>query len=162
MARRARRFYPRMFTAIIALSRPTSRGIWGIDLVEASDLTVRANKLYRKTIAGLEPVHTLLRYVDDRWCDPVSLRPDSLVGVPGLLDCISAGTVAMVNGVGTGIAESPAMRSRIAELMPQLIGEEAVLKPYRRNGAVPAEPMPCSKIRSSKIPGTLAASRARW
>ena len=100
----------------------------GIDLVEATDLTVRGNHLYRKTIAGLEPVHTLLRYVDDRWCDPVSLRPDSMVGVPGLLDCVSAGTVAVVNGIGTGIAESPAMRGRIGELMPQLIGETPLLQ----------------------------------
>ena len=63
----------------------------GLTLVEGSDLTVRNNRLYLKTLHGLERVHVLLRRVDDDYLDPLELRPDSALGVPGLLQAVRAG-----------------------------------------------------------------------
>jgi uncharacterized circularly permuted ATP-grasp superfamily protein len=57
----------------------------GLPLVEGGDLTVRGERLFLKTVEGLEPVHGVLRRLDDDWCDPLELRPDSALGVPGLL-----------------------------------------------------------------------------
>ena len=58
---------------------------WGFPLVEGADLTVRDNRVFLKTLAGLEPVDLILRRLDDSFCDPLELRGDSLLGVPGLL-----------------------------------------------------------------------------
>ena len=64
----------------------------GLPLVEGGDLTVRGERLFLKTVDGLEPVHGVLRRLDDDWCDPLELRPDSALGVPGLLQAARAGT----------------------------------------------------------------------
>ena len=64
----------------------------GLPLVEGGDLTVRGERLFLKTVEGLEPVHGVLRRLDDDWCDPLELRPDSALGVPGLLQAARAGT----------------------------------------------------------------------
>src|SRR6185312_11036174 len=81
----------------------------GITLVEGGDLTVRGERLYLKTLHGLEPVHVLLRRVDDEWLDPLELRGDSALGVPGLLGVIRAGQVVVANAPGTGFLESPGL-----------------------------------------------------
>ena len=80
----------------------------GLPLVEGGDLTVRGERLFLKTVEGLEPVHGLLRRLDDDWCDPLELRPDSALGVPGLLQAARAGTVVMANALGSAFLESPA------------------------------------------------------
>ena len=82
----------------------------GLPLVEGGDLTVRAERLYLKTVEGLEPVHGVLRRLDDDWCDPLELRPDSALGVPGLLQAARAGTVVMANALGSAFLESPAIQ----------------------------------------------------
>ncbi len=80
----------------------------GVTLVEGSDLTVRGKKLYLKTLHGLEQVHVLLRRVDDEFLDPLELRPDSELGVPGLLQALRAGELVMANGPAWACWKAPA------------------------------------------------------
>jgi uncharacterized circularly permuted ATP-grasp superfamily protein len=79
----------------------------GLTLVEGSDLTVRDQRLYLKTLQGLERVHVLMRRVDDDWLDPLELRADSALGVPGLLEAVRAGELVLANLPGAGVLESP-------------------------------------------------------
>jgi uncharacterized circularly permuted ATP-grasp superfamily protein len=81
----------------------------GLTLVEGSDLTVRDQRLYLKTLRGLEPVHGLLKRLDDEFLDPLELRPDSTLGVPGLLQAIRAGNVLVANAPGSAFLESSAL-----------------------------------------------------
>ena len=91
---------------------------WGFPLVEGADLTVRDNQVFLKTLAGLEPVDLILRRVDDGFCDPLELRGDSLLGVPGLLQAVRAGNVAIANALGSGLMETPAHMAFLPGLMP--------------------------------------------
>jgi uncharacterized circularly permuted ATP-grasp superfamily protein/uncharacterized alpha-E superfamily protein len=95
----------------------------GLPLVEGGDLTVRADRLYLKTVEGLEPVHGLLRRLDDDWCDPLELRPDSALGVPGLLQAARAGSVVMANALGSAFLESPAIQGFLPGIAERLLGE---------------------------------------
>ncbi|HWH74649.1 MAG TPA: circularly permuted type 2 ATP-grasp protein [Methylibium sp.] len=99
----------------------------GLPLVEGGDLTVRDQRLYLKTVQGLEPVHGLLRRLDDDWCDPLELRPDSALGVPGLLQVLRAGRVVMANALGTGFLESPGIQGFLPALAQHLLGEDLSL-----------------------------------
>jgi uncharacterized circularly permuted ATP-grasp superfamily protein/uncharacterized alpha-E superfamily protein len=78
----------------------------GMLLVEGHDLTVRGDTLYLKTLKGLKRVHAILRRLDDDYCDPVELRSDSALGVPGLLQVIRAGRVVLANPLGSGVLQS--------------------------------------------------------
>jgi len=80
----------------------------GLTLVEGSDLTVRDQHVFLKTVRGLEPVHVLLKRLDDEFLDPLELRADSTLGVPGLLQAIRAGNVILANAPGSAFLESPA------------------------------------------------------
>ena len=95
----------------------------GLTLVQGSDLTVRDEKLYLKTIQGLRPVHGLIKRLDDDYLDPLELRADSALGVPGLLQAIRAGNVLMANMPGAGFLESPALLGFLPALAHQLLGE---------------------------------------
>jgi uncharacterized circularly permuted ATP-grasp superfamily protein/uncharacterized alpha-E superfamily protein len=95
----------------------------GLPLVEGGDLTVRDERLFLKTVEGLEPVHGLLRRLDDDWCDPLELRPDSALGVPGLLQAARAGTVVMANALGSAFLESPALQGFLPGIAERLGGE---------------------------------------
>jgi uncharacterized circularly permuted ATP-grasp superfamily protein/uncharacterized alpha-E superfamily protein len=99
----------------------------GLTLVEGSDLTVRDQRLYLKTLRGLEPVHGLLKRMDDEFLDPLELRPDSRLGVPGLLQAIRAGNVLVANAPGSGFLESPALLGFLPALSRELLGEELAL-----------------------------------
>ncbi|WP_235539255.1 circularly permuted type 2 ATP-grasp protein [Pelomonas sp. Root662] len=99
----------------------------GITLVEGADLTVRADKVYLKTLAGLERVHVLLRRVDDTWLDPLELRPDSILGVPGLLQAVRAGEVVLANAPGSGWLESPGLTAFWPGVAEELLGEDLLL-----------------------------------
>ncbi|KQV60910.1 hypothetical protein ASC95_05665 [Pelomonas sp. Root1217] len=99
----------------------------GITLVEGADLTVRADKVYLKTLAGLERVHVLLRRVDDTWLDPLELRADSILGVPGLLQAARAGEVVIANAPGAGWLESPGLSAFWPGVAEALLGEELTL-----------------------------------
>lgn len=99
----------------------------GVTLVEGSDLTVRGKKLYLKTLHGLEQVHVLLRRVDDEFLDPLELRPDSQLGVPGLLQALRAGEVVMANAPGAGVLESPGLAAFWPGVADRLLGEDLLL-----------------------------------
>jgi uncharacterized circularly permuted ATP-grasp superfamily protein/uncharacterized alpha-E superfamily protein len=95
----------------------------GLSLVEGSDLIVRDEHLYLKTLKGLVPVHGLLKRVDDEYLDPLELRPDSTLGVPGLLQAIRAGNVLVANAPGSAFLESPALLGFLPALSNHLLGE---------------------------------------
>ncbi|MBI3368888.1 MAG: circularly permuted type 2 ATP-grasp protein [Burkholderiales bacterium] len=99
----------------------------GLTLVEGSDLMVRGQRLYLKTLHGLERVHVVLRRVDDEWLDPLELRPDSQLGVPGLLQALRAGQVVMANAPGAGVLESPGLAAFWPKVARRLLGEELLL-----------------------------------
>lgn len=99
----------------------------GLTLVEGGDLTVRGNRLYLKTLHGLERVHVLLRRVDDDYLDPLELRPDSALGVPGLLQAMRAGEVVVANSPGAGWLESPGLAAFWPAVAEKLLGEELLL-----------------------------------
>ena len=96
----------------------------GLTLVEGSDLLVRGERLYLKTLQGLEPVHGLLKRLDDEFLDPLELRSDSTLGVPGLLQVIRAGNVQVANAPGSAFLESSAMLGFLPALSRHLLGEE--------------------------------------
>ena len=99
----------------------------GVTLVEGKDLTVRDDMLYLKTLAGLERVHVVLRRLDDAFCDPVELRADSSIGVPGLLQVMRAGNVIVSNVPGSGFVESPALHGFLPGIAEVLLEEDLVL-----------------------------------
>jgi len=93
-------------------------------LIEGADLTVRDGRVWLKSVSGLEPVDVILRRVDDYYCDPLELRPDSLLGVPGLVEVARRGRVAIANPLGAGILESPGMMAFLPRLAKHLLGQE--------------------------------------
>ncbi len=95
----------------------------GLPLVEGSDLTVLAEGLYLKTVEGLQPVHGVLRRLDDDFCDPLELRPDSALGVPGLLQVARAGKVVLANALGSAFLESPALMGFLPGIAQHLCGQ---------------------------------------
>jgi uncharacterized circularly permuted ATP-grasp superfamily protein/uncharacterized alpha-E superfamily protein len=99
----------------------------GVPLVEGGDLLVRDERLYLKTVEGLEPVHGVLRRLDDDWCDPLELRPNSTLGVPGLLQALRAGTVVMSNALGSGFLEAPALQGFMPAIARRLLHEDLLL-----------------------------------
>jgi uncharacterized circularly permuted ATP-grasp superfamily protein/uncharacterized alpha-E superfamily protein len=99
----------------------------GLSLVEGSDLIVRDEHLYLKTLRGLVPVHGLLKRVDDQYLDPLELRADSTLGVPGLLQAIRAGNVLVANAPGSAFLESPALLGFLPALARSALGEELTL-----------------------------------
>ena len=99
----------------------------GLTLVEGGDLLVRDEHLFLKTLKGLVPVHGLLKRVDDEYLDPLELRADSTLGVPGLIQAIRAGNVLVANAPGTAFLESPALLGFLPALSRALFGEELSL-----------------------------------
>jgi uncharacterized circularly permuted ATP-grasp superfamily protein/uncharacterized alpha-E superfamily protein len=95
----------------------------GLTLVEGNDLLVRGERLYLKTLQGLEPVHGLLKRLDDEFLDPLELRADSTLGVPGLLQVIRAGNLQVANAPGSAFLESSAMLGFMPALSEHLLGE---------------------------------------
>ncbi|MBX3453808.1 circularly permuted type 2 ATP-grasp protein [Ferrovibrio sp.] len=95
----------------------------GATLVEGADLTMRDGRVFIKTLAGLEPVDVILRRLDGEWCDPLELRAESALGVTGLMQAVREGRVAMCNGIGSGLAEQPAMQAFLPTLAEHLLGE---------------------------------------
>jgi uncharacterized circularly permuted ATP-grasp superfamily protein/uncharacterized alpha-E superfamily protein len=95
----------------------------GLPLVEGQDLTVRNETVYLKTLGGLKRVHTIVRRLDDDFCDPVELRSDSALGVPGLISAIRAGKVVITNALGTGVLESAAWQGFLPGVAERLLGE---------------------------------------
>ena len=99
----------------------------GVQLVEGADLVVDRERLYMKTTAGLERVDVLYRRIDDDFLDPIAFRPDSLLGVPGLMSAYRAGNLALANAPGTGVADDKAMYAYVPQLIQYYLGEDPVL-----------------------------------
>ncbi|MBL8310510.1 MAG: circularly permuted type 2 ATP-grasp protein [Burkholderiales bacterium] len=99
----------------------------GIELVEGGDLVVRDAQVWLKTLHGLEPVHAILRRLDDDFLDPLELRADSALGVPGLVQAWRAGNVVLANAPGTGFLESTAIFGFLPRLCERLLGESLTL-----------------------------------
>lgn len=99
----------------------------GVTLVEGGDLVVRDKLLYLKTLHGLERVHAVLRRLDDDFCDPLELRSDSTLGVPGLLQVMRAGNVLVANSLGTSFLESPAINGFLPAISRRLLEAELLL-----------------------------------
>lgn len=97
---------------------------WGFTLVEGADLTVIDRCVYLKTLGGLKRVDGILRRLDESFCDPLELRGDSLLGVPGLVQAVRNGSVFIDNALGSGLVETAAHMAFLPGLCRQLLGEE--------------------------------------
>jgi len=100
----------------------------GVELVEGRDLVVKNAVVFMRTTEGLKRVDVLYRRVDDDFLDPLAFRPDSALGVPGLMSAYQAGNVTLANAVGTGIADDKAVYSYMPEIVKFYLGEEPILK----------------------------------
>lgn len=100
----------------------------GIPLVEGRDLIVDNQKVYMKTIYGLQQVHVIYRRVDDEFLDPLVFKPGSVLGVPGLVSAYRKGNVAIVNAMGNGVADDKAVYSYVPDMIKYYLNEEPVLK----------------------------------
>ncbi|GAA0548756.1 circularly permuted type 2 ATP-grasp protein [Chitinophaga japonensis] len=99
----------------------------GVSLVEGRDLVVDNHKVYMKTTNGLEQVHVIYRRIDDEYLDPLIFRPDSALGVPGLMGAYRKGTVAIVNAVGNGVADDKAVYAYVPAMIRYYLNEEPLL-----------------------------------
>jgi uncharacterized circularly permuted ATP-grasp superfamily protein len=100
----------------------------GIELVEGRDLLVVDNVVVMRTTEGPKRVDVLYRRLDDDFLDPLTFRPDSALGVPGLMNAYQAGNITLANAVGTGVADDKAVYSYMPEIVRFYLGEEAILK----------------------------------
>jgi uncharacterized circularly permuted ATP-grasp superfamily protein len=100
----------------------------GIELVEGRDLVVKDDVVFMRTTEGLQRVDVIYRRVDDDFLDPLVFRPDSALGVPGLMSAYQAGNVTLANAVGTGIADDKAVYSYMPQIVKFYLGEEPLLK----------------------------------
>ncbi len=100
----------------------------GIELVEAADLVVDDDIVWMRTIAGRVKVDVIYRRVDDDFLDPLVFRPDSMLGVPGLIAAYAAGNVAILNAPGNGIADDKAIYSYMPDIVRYYSGAEPKLK----------------------------------
>jgi uncharacterized circularly permuted ATP-grasp superfamily protein len=100
----------------------------GVELVEGRDLVVKSGIVYMRTTEGLKRVDVIYRRIDDDFLDPLAFRPDSVLGVPGLMSAYQAGTVTLANAVGTGIADDKAVYSYMPAILKFYLGEEPILK----------------------------------
>ncbi|MBL9123128.1 MAG: circularly permuted type 2 ATP-grasp protein [Planctomycetaceae bacterium] len=99
----------------------------GVELVEGSDLVVSDGYVHMRTTAGLERVDVIYRRIDDDFLDPKTFRPDSALGVPGIMDVYRAGRVALCNAPGTGVADDKAIYAFVPQMIKYYLGEEMLL-----------------------------------
>ena len=110
-------FYEHMFLA----------GEIGAELVEGRDLVVNDGVVYMRTTAGLRRVDVIYRRIDDDFLDPLVFRPDSLLGVPGLLHACKRGSVSLVNAPGTGVADDKSVYAYVPDMIRYYLGDEPIL-----------------------------------
>jgi uncharacterized circularly permuted ATP-grasp superfamily protein len=99
----------------------------GVELVEGRDLVVIDDTLYMRTTTGVERVDVLYRRVDDDFLDPLTFRPDSMLGVPGLMQAYKKGRLALANAPGTGIADDKVIYAFVPEIIKYYLGEDPIL-----------------------------------
>jgi len=99
----------------------------GVELCEGRDLVVNNNKVYTRTTRGLQRVDVIYRRVDDDYLDPLVFRPDSKLGVAGLINAYRKGNVALANAIGTGVADDKVIYSFVPKIIRYYLGEEPLL-----------------------------------
>jgi uncharacterized circularly permuted ATP-grasp superfamily protein/uncharacterized alpha-E superfamily protein len=99
----------------------------GFTLVQGNDLIVKDNFVWLKTMGGLERVDVILRRVDDIYCDPLELRADSQLGIPGLLQCVRSGNVSIANPLGSSILENPGLMPFLQLISRYFLSEDLIL-----------------------------------
>jgi uncharacterized circularly permuted ATP-grasp superfamily protein len=99
----------------------------GIPLVEGTDLVVNNSKVFMKTTRGLTQVDVIYRRVDDEFLDPLTFKPDSVLGVPGLVAAYRKGNVAIVNAIGNGVADDKAVYAYVPDMIKYYLNEEPIL-----------------------------------
>lgn len=99
----------------------------GFTLVHGNDLIVKDNFVWLKTISGLERVDVILRRVDDVYCDPLELRADSQLGVPGLLQAVRSGHVSIANPIGSSVLENPGLMPFLQSISRHLLSEDLLI-----------------------------------
>lgn len=102
--------------------------LMGIELVEGRDLVVENHHVYMKTISGLQKVDVIYRRVDDDYIDPLTFRPESILGVPGIYWAYRKGNVAIVNAMGNGVADDKAVYAYVPDMIRYYLNEEPILK----------------------------------
>jgi uncharacterized circularly permuted ATP-grasp superfamily protein len=100
----------------------------GVPLVVGSDLVVENDRVYMRTISGLRQVHSIYRRLNDDFLDPSVFRPESMLGVPGLIGAWRAGNVAIANAVGTGVADDKAVYAYMPRITKYYLGEEPLIR----------------------------------
>jgi uncharacterized circularly permuted ATP-grasp superfamily protein len=103
----------------------------GVELTLGQDLFVRDDKVYLKTTQGPQRVDIIYRRIDDDFLDPETFRPDSVLGVPGLMRAYRAGNVTLANAVGTGVADDKAIYPFVEDMIRFYLSEEPLLKNVR-------------------------------
>jgi len=101
--------------------------LMGVELVEGSDLVVLDNNVYMRTTQGERAVHVIYRRVDDEWLDPLQFRPESLVGVAGLVNAARARTVTIANAIGNGVADDKLLYTYVPDLIRYFLNEEPLI-----------------------------------
>jgi len=99
----------------------------GFTLVQGNDLIVKNNFVWLKTMGGLERVDVILRRVDDIYCDPLELKSDSQLGIPGLLQCVRSGNVSLANPLGCSILENPGLMPFLQRVSRYFLNEDLIL-----------------------------------
>lgn len=105
----------------------------GVPLVEGSDLTVQNDRVYMKTTKGLEAVHVIYRRINDDFLDPEVFRPDSMLGVKGVMRAYRKGNVALANAVGTGVADDKAVYAYMPRIIKYYLSEDPILNNVETN-----------------------------
>ena len=100
----------------------------GVELVEGRDVVVRGGFAYMRTTQGLKRIDVIYRRIDDDFLDPLAFRPDSALGIPGLMTVYQAGNLTLANAVGTGISDDKAVYSYMPEIVKFYLGQEPILK----------------------------------
>src|SRR5215210_5900147 len=100
----------------------------GVELVESVDLFVKDAQIYMHTTSGHQRVDVIYRRIDDPFLDPLAFRPDSMLGVPGLLAAYRAGNIAIANAIGTGVADDKSTYPFVPEMIRFYLGEEPLLR----------------------------------
>ena len=99
----------------------------GVPLVEGRDLIVKDDRVFAKTIAGLQRIDVIYRRIDDDFLDPEAFRPDSRLGVPGLMRCLAAGNVTIANAPGAGVADDKAVYAYMPRIIEYYLDEEPII-----------------------------------
>jgi uncharacterized circularly permuted ATP-grasp superfamily protein len=102
--------------------------LMGVELVEGSDLYCRDGRVFMRTTHGPQQVDVIYRRVDDAFLDPVTFRPDSVLGTPGLFGAAAAGNVTLANAVGNGMSDDKLMYTYVPDLIRYYLGEEPILE----------------------------------